>query len=141
MPNSSPAVMKQFHDLSFLATWFGKERWADTQSCFNSTVCSECRQKLKLSQFLINRAPRRHMGERRYKWHKYSLPWSASRPSRFIPDTQCTVDWARPRARLDKALAQSAGCPTCWAVTISTELSRIQKFATYGNEHNCLAFS
>jgi len=47
--------MKQFHDLSFLATWVGWERWADTQwaGCFNSTVCSERRQTLKLSQYLI----------------------------------------------------------------------------------------
>ena len=145
MPNSSPAVMKQFHDLSFLATWAGKERWTDIQwaGCVSIAQCVQNSDKSSSCPSIwLNRAPRRHMGERRYRWHTYSLLWSASRPSRFIPDTHRTVGWVASRARFDtwgeKALIHSAGGPTCLPVTVSTELSWIQKFGTYGIEHNCL---
>jgi len=95
--------MKHFHDLSFVATWVGKKRWADTQEpVVNSTVgVQSAGKRSSCPSIWLNRAPRRHTDERRYRWHKYSLPRSASRPSRSIPDTHCTVGSVGPRARLD----------------------------------------
>jgi len=58
-----------------------------------------------------------------------------------------TAQWAgwapEPASTLEgkNALIYSASGPTCWPATISTELSRTQKFGTCGIEHNCLGLS